>query len=77
MKKISTKKNQLTEFHRRDLGKDVRRSRSAVRVTLRSRPTSIALPEPLIAKLKKKAEKRGIGYQTMLKIILVEQVDGY
>ncbi|HCU24651.1 MAG TPA: AT hook motif protein, partial [Deltaproteobacteria bacterium] len=56
---------------------DLKRSRSSMTIMLKSRPTSILLPETLIAKLRKKAEKRGIGYQTMLKIILTEQVDQY
>ena len=75
--KRSTRDAQFAEFEKADLGKDIRKSRSAVRVMPKSRPTSILLPELLIEKLRKKAEKRGIGYQTMLKIILVEQVDRY
>lgn len=75
--KKSSMDRQLTEFKKKDLGHDIRESRSAMLVTTRSRPTSILLPEPLIEKLRKKAGKRGIGYQTMLKIILTEQVDQY
>ncbi len=75
--KKSSKDSQLIEFNAKDLGRDVRKSRSAMLVTTRSRPTSILLPESLISKLRKKAGKRGIGYQTMLKIILTEQVDHY
>ena len=40
-------------------------------------PTSILLKKELIEKLRAKAAKRGIGYQTMLKIIVFEHVDGY
>ena len=76
MKKPS-KDSQLDEFKRRDLGLDVKRSRSAIKVAPKSHPTSILLPGNLVEKLKNKAEKRGIGYQTMLKIILTEQVDQY
>jgi len=43
----------------------------------RSLPTSILLDSSLIGKLKEKAGDRGIGYQTMLKIILHEHVDEY
>ncbi len=70
---------QIDEFERRDLGKDIERSRSAVVVHPKNRslPTSILLDPALIAKLKKKAGNRGIGYQTMLKIILHEHVDDY
>ena len=76
MKKLWRDK-QLTEFEKKDLGKDIRRGKSAIRVMPKTKPTSILLPEPLIEKLKEKAERRGIGYQTMLKIILTEQVDHY
>jgi len=75
--KKSSKDIQIAEFKKKDLGGDVRKSRSAMLVTTRSRPTSILLPEALVVKLRKKADKRGIGYQTMLKIILTEQVDQY
>ena len=33
--------------------------------------------EAALEKLKEKAGKRGIGYQTMLKIIIAEQMDHY
>jgi predicted DNA binding CopG/RHH family protein len=70
---------QVLEFHASDLGQDIARSRSAVLVRNRTRPlpTSILLDPNMIAKLKKKAETRGIGYQTMLKIIVHEHVDQY
>ncbi len=73
----SLKDKQVIEFKKKDLGQNVRKSRSALLVTTKSRPTSILLPEMLVEKLRKKADKRGIGYQTMLKIILMEQVDQY
>ena len=71
--------DQVQEFEKRDLGRDIERSRSAVviRPKKRSLPTSILLDSSLIGKLKEKAENRGIGYQTMLKIILHEHVDDY
>ena len=71
--------DQVHEFEKRDLGKDIERSRSAVviRPKKRSLPTSILLDSSLIGKLKEKAEDRGIGYQAMLKIILHEHVDDY
>ncbi len=40
-------------------------------------PTLILLDPAIIDKLKAKAGKRGIGYQTMLKIIVHEHVDDY
>jgi len=80
MKTLRHKRDdQVHEFEKRDLGKDIERSRSAVviRPKKRSLPTSILLDSSLIGKLKEKAEDRGIGYQTMLKIILHEHVDDY
>jgi predicted DNA binding CopG/RHH family protein len=70
---------QLLEFEKRDLGKDIERSGSSavIRPRHRSLPTSILLDPSMISKLKGKAEGRGIGYQTMLKIILHEHVDEY
>ena len=71
--------DQVHESEKHDLGRDIERSRSAVviRPKKRSLPTSILLDSSLIGKLKEKAEDRGIGYQTMLKIILHEHVDDY
>ncbi len=70
---------QLREFEKKDLGREIAQSRSAVMVRPRSRqmPTSILLDPAIIDKLKDKAAKRGIGYQTMLKIIVHEHVDDY
>lgn len=67
------------EFDGKDLGRDIARSGSAVIVRPRSRqlPTSILLDPAIVEKLKTKAGKRGIGYQTMLKIIVHEHVDEY
>jgi predicted DNA binding CopG/RHH family protein len=75
----SRKDAQRREFERRDLGHDIVRSRSAVVVRPRSRqmPTSILLDRTIVEKLKRKAGRRGIGYQTMLKIIVHEHVDEY
>ncbi len=69
----------LWEFETRDLGQDMARSGSAVVIVPRARqlPTSILLDPAIIEKLKQKAGKRGIGYQTMLKIIVHEHVDEY
>jgi predicted DNA binding CopG/RHH family protein len=70
---------QLEEFEKRDLGKDIQHSHSAaiIRPKHRSLPTSILLDPSIIVKLKEKAHGRGIGYQTMLKIILHEHVNEY
>jgi predicted DNA binding CopG/RHH family protein len=70
---------QVEEFEKRDLGDDIARSGSAVVIRPKHRltPTSILLDPAIIDKLRKKADKRGIGYQTMLKIIVHEHVDDY
>ena len=74
-----TKDAQLKEFETRDLGHDIARSKAAVVVRPKTRQmsTSIFLDPTLVEKLKSKADKRGIGYQTMLKIIVHEHVDEY
>lgn len=41
------------------------------------RPTSIKLEADLIARLTQKGKKRGLPYQTMLKLILRENIDRY
>lgn len=66
----------LEEFEKRDLGASIRKAGTAL--TLRKRqPTSIVLDEKLIEKLRKKGSRRGLGYQTMLKMIVLEHVDEY
>ena len=80
MKKRQHKSDsQVAEFQKRDLGNDIERGGAAVIVRPKSRslPTSVLLDRSLVAKLKEKANGRGIGYQTMLKIILHEHVDDY
>jgi predicted DNA binding CopG/RHH family protein len=41
------------------------------------RKLSIILPEELISILEKAAKKKGVGYQTMIRIICTEKVDEY
>ena len=67
---------QVKEFERRDLGEDIRRSGSG-KMVRRSRTTSITLDQSLIDKLRAKGVKRGLGYQTMLKMIVMEHLDEY
>ena len=78
-KRRNTSDTQVSEFKRRDLGRDIKKSQSAVviRSKLRQLPTSILLAPTIVDKLKEKANSRGIGYQTMLKIIVHEHVDDY
>ena len=68
----------LQEFEQRDLGDDLRKS-SAGKVIYppRARPTSLYLEQDLIDKLRVKGSKRGLGYQTMLKMIVREHLHEY
>lgn len=82
-KKLRTMKNapargdeKLREFSRRGLGDGVRTGSKAV-VTSPQRPTSILLADDLIAKLREKARRKGIGYQTLMKMIVREHIDEY
>ena len=68
--------SQLREFERRDLGEDIARS-GAGKMIRRSRTTSITLDQALIEKLRAKGARRGLGYQTLLKMIVMEHVDDY
>ncbi len=78
MKKRARKDEQIAEFERKDLGEDIVASGlKPRRVEPKSRPTSILLPTELVEKLREKAAKRHIGYQTMLKIIVSEHLEEY
>ena len=69
---------QLEEFEKHDLGDDVRSSGvRPVVVRPKSRATSIVLEPDLIERLRKIGAKRGLGYQTMLKVIVREHLDDY
>lgn len=69
---------QVREFDRKDLGHDIARSGSAVVIKKKKQmPTSILLDPTLVGKLEVKARKRGIGYQTMMKIIVAENINRY
>lgn len=75
---MSKKDQQLEEFEKKDLGQDIRDSGIALKmVKPKQRPTSILLSEELIKNLKEKASKRGLPYQTFLKMILMENLDRY
>jgi predicted DNA binding CopG/RHH family protein len=69
---------QLEEFETRDLGNDIRASGvRPVVIRPKSRPTSIVLEPDLVKRLREKGAKRGLGYQTMLKVIVREHLDEY
>ena len=75
--RTAARDSQVAEFHRRDLGGDIRAAGVARVLRRGSRPTSIILDEDLMAKLREKGSRRGLGYQTMLKLIVREHVDEY
>jgi len=68
---------QVAEFERRDLGRDIWAGRTARVLRVRSTPTSIVLEDDLVRQLRAKGAKRGLGYQTMLKMIVREHLDEY
>jgi hypothetical protein len=72
-----TRDAQVAEFERRDLGADIRAAGVTRLLRGRPRPTSILLDEDLVRQLRMKAAKRGVNYQTMLKIIVREHLDEY
>jgi predicted DNA binding CopG/RHH family protein len=67
---------QVGEFEKRDLGDDIRPA-GGLRAIRKTLPTSIVVEQDLIDKLRKKAAKRGLGYQKTLKVIVREHVDDY
>jgi uncharacterized protein (DUF4415 family) len=67
----------VAELERRDVGGDIRAAGVARVLRRKSKPTSIMLDDDLVAKLREKGTRRGLGYQTMLKLIVREHVDEY
>jgi len=64
----------LAEFERRDLADDIEAAGSAIVV----RPqvmTSIRLDPALIMRLRQRAARLGVGYQTLLKMIVTKHAD--
>jgi len=68
---------QIEEFEHRDLGDDLLASGAGVVIRPRTHPTSIVLDTDLVEQLRAKGAKRGLGYQTMLKLIVREQLHKY
>ena len=76
--RTKTRDSQLDEFEKKDLGDDIRASRiRPVVIRSKSLPTSIVLEPDLIERLREKGAKRGLGYQTMLKVIVREHLEDY
>ena len=78
IRKPQRKDAQIAEFETRDLGADIRAS-DVKPVVLRPKgqPTSILLEPELVQQLREKGSKRGLGYQTMLKLIVREHLHEY
>lgn len=74
----TTKDPQIEEFETHDLGADIRAS-SVTPLVIRPKgqPTSILLEPDLVEQLRVKGNKRGLGYQTMLKLIVREHLHEY
>lgn len=76
--KQEKKDAQVEVFDTQDLGADIRTSGvRPVVIRPRGRPTSIVLEPDLIEQLRLKGHKRGLGYQTMLKLIVREHLHEY
>jgi len=73
-KREITRDKQVAEFERRDLGKDIKKLHV---IRPKKVSTSIVLDPLMVARLQTKARKRGIGYQTMMKIIVYENINRY
>ena len=75
-KRAAKHDRQIEEFESQDLGDDIRAA-GGLRAIRKTLPTSIVLEQDLVEKLREKGAKRGLGYQTMLKLIAREHVDEY
>jgi len=73
--KRAAKDRTLEEFEKSDLGNDIEAAGTA-RVIRPQVMTSIRLDADLMQRLKKRAAALGIGYQTLLKMIVKKNVDG-
>ncbi len=78
LKKKSKTSSSLKEFESKDLGETLKEYKSVGRwIKPKTKPTSIALSEETITLLREKASQKGIGYQTLLKIIVQEHLGEY
>jgi hypothetical protein len=76
-KHVEATDRMIREFEEKDLGPDLRHVKGTVIAAKKRVPTSILLEADVVRKLKAKGVKRGIGYLTMMKIIVHENVDRY
>lgn len=73
-KRSGNRDAQLMEFETLDLGRDIKKLHV---IRPRKVSTSIVLDPAMIVRLQSKGKKRGIGYQTMMKIIVSENINRY
>lgn len=73
------KDTQLEEFERKDLGDDLKKygQGAVILPTNRQKLTSIYLDPALVVVLRRKAERRGMRYQSLLKMIVYEHLNEY
>ncbi|TVQ79611.1 MAG: hypothetical protein EA369_04295 [Bradymonadales bacterium] len=82
-KKSGKKKKSLSDqklmnaFETQDTGKAIVDADSAVRIRSRTQPISLRISPDLVAKLRQAAAERDLGYQTMAKLIIAENIDLY
>lgn len=70
--------NQLREFENLDLGEAIKNSGGGTLIVPNPRvKTSIVLDRNLIDQLKVCAKKKGLKYQTFLRLILIENIKRY
>ena len=66
------------EFEAKDLRESLKKFKSIGRwIKPKTKPTSIALSEETVSILREKASQKGIGYQTLLKMIVQEHLNEY
>lgn len=76
-RKVRSEDAQLREFHSKDLGDDLRKSGAGRLIQRKILPTSLVLEPDLVRVLREKGSRRGLGYQTMLKLIVREHLHEY
>ena len=70
----SRRDSTLRQFETGDLGGDIQAAGTAV-VVRPQRPTSILLSDELKARLRRRGQELGVGYQTAAKMILAKYVN--
>ena len=69
--------NHLRNRQTRDLGDDLEATGVGRVIRPKTHPTSVLLELDLVRELREKGARRGLGYQTMLKMIVREHLHEY